>query len=193
MIALSKKLILGKGSERICYIHPLDKNKVIKIFYNQKSTNNQNILEYKYFKFLEKKNVNFSHITKCYYWLETNLGKGLVFHRILNYDNTNALGFQYFLKNKKFSFKEENELLEELRFYLVNNNILFTDATTINVICQKINTNKYKLIIIDGLGAKRKGLKLFLYTFLPFYTQYKIKKQWQVFLANVQRVKNKST
>ena len=176
----------------MCYVHPLDEHKVIKILYNQKASNNQNILEYEYFKFLENKNVNFSHITKCYSWLETNLGKGLVFNRVLNYNHTDALGFQYFLKNKKLSIKEENELLEELRLYLVNNNILFTDATTINVICQKINTSKYKLIIIDGLGAKRKRLKLFLYTFLPFYTQYKIKKQWQVFLANVQKVKNKS-
>ena len=52
IVELNDDFFLSKGSERSVYIHPNDKSKVIKILYNQKSKNNQNEMEYKYYKYL---------------------------------------------------------------------------------------------------------------------------------------------
>ena len=68
IVELNDDFFLSKGSERSVYIHPNDKSKVIKILYNQKSKNNQNEMEYKYYKYLEIKQVSFEHITNCYGW-----------------------------------------------------------------------------------------------------------------------------
>lgn len=192
MIYLDKNNLLVSGSERACYIHPNDETKLIKIIHSKDEGYNQNDLEYKYYNYLDNQKVSFSNIAKCFGWIETNIGKGLLFERILNYDNSDAKEIRYYIKNNIFSDDEEKNLLNELKYYLEVNKVLFIDATTVNVLCKEISKGKYRLIIIDGLGGKRIGVKSRLYLipiFLP-YTIYKIKKQWKVFLKNIKNVKN---
>lgn len=190
MILLNNNYLLSRGSERTCYIHPFDTNKVIKIIYNKKElNNNQNDLEFKYYSYLNSKNISYEHITKCFGWVDTNLGKGLVFERVLNYDNSIPKQLTHFLQHKIFTIEEETLLLNELKTYLETNKILFMDVATLNVLCKKISSSKYKLIIIDGLGPKRDGLKFWLYTNIELYNTYKQKKQWNKFIKLVNRVK----
>ncbi len=191
MIILDKSVYLAKGSERICFVHPNDENKIIKIIYQQKSTNNQNELEYKYYKYLENKKVSFSNLSKCYGFIETNLGEGLVFERIRNYDRSTSLSLREYLQKKIFSCKEEKNLLNKLKNYLEINNILFVDATSVNILVKEVSKTEKKLVIIDGIGAKREGIKFNLYLVFPFYAKYKIKKQWKIFLQNIEKVKRK--
>ncbi|MFY4785717.1 YrbL family protein [Aliarcobacter butzleri] len=182
-INLKEKFLLAKGSERSVYVHPKDESKVIKVLYNQKSKNNQNEIEYKYYKYLENKKVSFEHITNCYGWINTNLGKGLIFDRV------EAIQLTYFIKNKLLDEEHLTLLLEDLKLYLEKNQILFTDVATLNVMCKKISENNYKLIIIDGLGPKRDGFKSFLYLKFNLYNRYKIRKQWKTFLNMIDRLK----
>jgi len=191
MILLNNSTLLARGSERECHLYPNDNTKIIKIVYNQKGLNNQNTLEYKYYHFLEKRCIDFSHISRCFGWVNTNLGKGLVFQRIQNFDTTESLSLRSCIVNKMFTDSIEKELLNDLKNYLEKESILFIDATSVNVLVQHIASDAYKLVIIDGLGAKRDGIKFFLYLYFPFYRKYKIKKQWDVFLANIARVKEK--
>ena len=191
MLDLKDDFLLAKGSERLCYAHPINNNQVIKIMYNQKSMNNQNQMEYKYYNLLKKRKVSFDHITMCYGWIETNLGIGLIFDRVNNYDNSDIFNLRYMLQNKLISNELETYLLEELKEYLYKNKILFTDPTTLNIMCKKISKIKYKFIIIDGLGARKRGIKEILYKVSPFYSYYKIKKQWAVLINNIKKVKLK--
>ena len=86
MIELDKEFLLAEGGERLVYIHPNDNNKVIKILKKGLNKHNfQNKLEFKYYNFLTKKNRDFSNITKCFGYVDTNLGKGLVFERVIDY------------------------------------------------------------------------------------------------------------
>ena len=100
------------------------------------------------------------------------------------------------LEVSNFSFTKElyillnsSEKFLDLKLYLEDNQILFTDVATLNVMCKEISENNYKLIIIDGLGPKRGGFKSFLYLKFNLYTKYKIKKQWEKFLIMVNRLK----
>ncbi|MGB6328777.1 MAG: YrbL family protein [Halarcobacter sp.] len=183
-IVLNDNDFLGTGGERNCYIYPRDEKKVIKIVKKLDKHNNQNILEYTYIKYLEKQDVDFSYIPKCYGFVNTNFGEGLVVQRIKNYDNSEIRTMSFYIKHNLWEDDYSMKLINDLKAYLFKNDILFVDASLSNIFCQKISKNEYKLIIFDGLGARRPGIKFWLYMKLKFFARYKIKKQWDVFLKN---------
>lgn len=190
MVELKKELLLGDGGERLVFIHPDDNNKVIKVLQpGIKIHNFQNELEFKYYDFLTKKNRDFSNITKCFGYIDTNLGKGLVFERVLDFDGQDSKFLRNCLNDNIFSEAQEKEILEDLKTYLFKNEILFIDCSSHNVFCKKISEDKYTLIIYDGLGARRDGIKLSLYMKSKLYTKYKIKKQWKLFIKNCEKSK----
>ena len=191
MILLKKDDRFAKGSQRDCYYHPDDDSKIIKIIYSEGTKKlNQNELEYQYYSVLKNSvNMSYSNIAKCYGFVETNLGKGLVFERIVDYDNKNSKQLTYYLKNKKLSDDILEKLLNELYSYLLKNNVLFLDVATLNVLCKKESSTTYKLIIIDGLGPKDDNIKFILYKYFPLYKKYKILKQWKKFMNLVKKVK----
>lgn len=183
VLALKEKDLLAKGGERLCFVHPHDVTKVIKIVYTHGVHNNQNELEFNYYSLLKKRKVDFSHLVQCYDYIETNKGKGLVFDRVLDYDGQASKSFRYYLANKLIPIDEQKKLLEEFRIYLEKNLILFVDTSLTNIFAQKISNNKFKIVIVDGLGAKRTGIKFLMYKYSKIYTQYKIKKQWKKFMT----------
>jgi len=183
-IELNESLFLAKGGERSTYLHPEDDTKVIKILFSERRHNHQNELDYIYSNYLHNKGVDFTHITKCFGWINTNKGKGLIFERIKNYDNSTIRTLSYYSKFNMFDKERDFKLIQELKDYLFKYDILFVDASLSNIFCQKISKDKYKLIIFDGLGARRMGIKFWLYLHSQFFTRYKMKKQWNVFLKN---------
>ena len=156
----------------------MDNTKVIKIIYSKGNHNQQNHLEFIYMNYLEKNKKDLSLLTRCYGYVKTNLGEGLVFDRVLDFDLTPSKSFRYYLANKLISISKQKELLKNLQVYLEQNDILFVDTSLTNIFCQKVTSNQFKLIIVDGLGAKRMGLKFWLYRNLQLYARYKMKRQW---------------
>ena len=191
-IILTDKYFIARGGERDCYLHPLDYKKVIKIVhgYSDILNRNQNDLDYKYFKFLEKLKVPYSHISKCYGYIDTNLGKGLIFDKVFDYNGKISISFLDTIIQNKFTKYEENELVEDLKNYLFKNNILFIDIGLYNVLCCEYEEGKYRLIIIDGLGGRRTGIKFWLYLNSKIFTKYKIIKSWNRFLKEIDRKRN---
>lgn len=174
-LKIDESLLLGKGHERLCYIHPEDATKVIKI--GHKKTRNQNELEATYYEYLARTNADLSHIAKCYGYISANNSKGLVFDRVMNSDLTQPMTFDTAIKVKVISIEYAKSLLEDLRNYLEKNCIIFADIGLGNILCPKQENGEYKLVIVDGLGARRPGFKLWLYTHIPLYARYKIKSQ----------------
>lgn len=56
-VKLNDELLLAKGGERHCYIHPEDSQKVIKV-YKENNRNKQNDLEYLYYNYLTKRKLD---------------------------------------------------------------------------------------------------------------------------------------
>ena len=191
MIELTKDDCIARGGERDCYIHPLDSTKVIKIThgYSDEASRNQNDLEYKYFEYLKKLNKPFSHITKCYGYIDTNLGKGIVSDKVYDYNGKISMTFLDTITQNKFTKDEENSLVEDLKDYLFKNNILFIDINFSNIYCCEYEKGKYRLMIIDGLGAIRLGIKFWLYLKSELFTKYKIRKQWKKFYRKIEEIR----
>ena len=181
-IELKEKNIIAKGGERTCYLHPQDNTKLIKVVHAKGTHNQQNLLEHIYMSYLKKKNIDLSGLAKYYGQINSNLGNGLVYERIMDYDSQPSKSFRYYVANKLIPMDVQKKLIEELKLYLEKNSILFVDTSMTNIFCKKIDTDNYKLIIIDGLGAKRMGGKFWLYRNSKLYTKYKIKMQWKKFM-----------
>lgn len=190
-IELPEENFLGKGRERACYLHPLDNTKVIKIVYRASEKLNQNQLEYEYLMFLQKKGKSFEHLSKCYGCISTNLGEGYIFERVRDYDGKTSVSFKSMVLKGTLPIDTERELLEELKVYLLENNIIFVDIALSNIFCQAISASEYKLILTDGIGGKRTGIKSKLYLYSESFTRYKVKKQWKKLFARYDKVVKK--
>jgi hypothetical protein len=176
-VILDEEHLLAKGGERFCYIHPEDSQKVIKAYKNNSNNNRQNDLEYLYYNYLTKRKCNLRYISKCYGYIHTNYGKGVVFQRALNFDGSPSRSLQYMMLKKEITVETQNMLINQLIDYLKTEQILFVDTCLSNVFCIKKKNEKYELMIVDGLGAKRLNYKYWSYIYIGFYRRYKINKQ----------------
>lgn len=189
---LDQALKLGEGNERICYLHPTETDKIIKVTKLSSNNRNQNQIEALYLRELELRRVPFSHIPRQHYWVNTTEGKGLVFDRISNDDNSPLLSLADCVQQGFISKHETNRMLSELYAYLYRHAIIFADVGLNNLVCHKQNNN-WHLTIIDGLGARRMGLKFFLYRKIHLLARMKLQRQWKIFMQKINSVSTEST
>lgn len=193
-INLTDDLFIARGGEREVYQHPFDFTKVIKILYKKNGvyTYNgaRNKIEYMYFKFLQKSQVPFTHIARCYDYLDTNLGEGLVYDKVFDYDKKTSLDFSTVIKEKLLSEDIEDLLIKELKSYIFKYDILFIDYGIDNILCCEYEKGKYRLIVIDGLGARRLGFKFYLYLNSKLYRKYKVRTQWRKANLEIESMRN---
>ncbi len=187
---LTDDMLIGKGSERECYMHPKDKTKVIKIQISNTTNRNQNNLDRYYYEYLATKSISYKHIAKFYGVVDTDKGVGLVFENILNHDDKNSLMLETIIKDRLLSHDVLSGLLLELKEYLAHYHILFIDTVMDNILCQETQKGVFKLVIIDGLGARRFGLKLWLHIHCRVWTYFKIRQKWHKLLFDYNELKN---
>ncbi len=142
---------IGEGQERVCYQHPEDPGKVIKL---QKSENRkQTRRELKlYHRLLRRKNIDYSQLPRYYGKVCTNLGEGFVTDLIRDYDGdiSNSL---YWYFERGYPVEEFSTYLSDLKKYLLDNQIVFSeDLRRTNVLFQKLSPERAHLVVIDGLG-----------------------------------------
>ncbi|MDQ1339641.1 MAG: hypothetical protein QG567_794 [Campylobacterota bacterium] len=186
VINLSEDMLIARGYKRLCYQFPNSPEKIIKIDRKENKKANDNLIESIYYKYLNKKGANFSHIAKCYGWVETSKGKGLVFEKITDFNGLASSTLEHIIINKILTKLEIDELIKELKHYLEKNQILFADIGLGNILCQKTDKKNYKLIIIDGLGSAKYDFRFKLRMSFDFYNRYKIITQWKRFMKKYQ-------
>ncbi|NRA19202.1 MAG: hypothetical protein HRU05_01835 [Oceanospirillaceae bacterium] len=177
ILFLDDKLLLAEGGQRLCYLHPTDSTKIIKILPQRVASDNQNELESVYLGYLLKKGVSFKHLTQCFGYVDTNLGRGLVFERALNSDGTPSMSLKYMMEEKLLSLERQQKLVLELVSYLRENQIIFADMASSNIFCRRDKAGDYSLLIVDGLGARRFNYRFWMYMWIGFYRRSKINKQ----------------
>ncbi len=183
---LDEALLLGRGNERLCYRHPGDANKVIKV--THRVHRNQNAIDVLYYAHLDKRGADFSHLTRCYGWVEIEGVKGVMFDRVANEDGSALFTLSDAIVKKLLPAETITNILETLRDYLQRERILFADVSLDNILCQKLHNGSYKGIIVDGLGSRRLTLKFWLLRHLPFYAAYQVRHQWKKVMENVKKL-----
>jgi len=151
-IILNENLLVGKGGNRKCYIHPNDNNLCIKVLHKNTFRRGAN-REARYYKRLEKKGISFDMITKYFYTVQTDQGEGDVFELIRDHDGHVSKSIRHYLNLKDDNMNQEIiQLLEKLRQYLKSEYILFSDLSMHNILLKKMSKTESKLVLVDGIG-----------------------------------------
>lgn len=190
LLFIDEKKILGMGNERVCFIHPNDETKCIKVNQPGIVHRSQNKIEEYYFSKLKQRNVHFDHLAEYYGKIETDWGTGLVFERILDDDGSPSVRFSYAIEHNLIDPKQVETLLRQLKNYLITNAIYIGDCNKDQLLLQKTG-NGMKLKVIDGVGTRNFDLKLKLINKFQCYARYKMSAKWPRLKRNFTVVSNK--
>ena len=187
-IILTDNFFIKKGTGRVVYLHPYDNSKIIKISIEKKLYRDQNIIENIYYNYLTKYGIPMNNIVKCYGYVNTKLGKGLVFDKVCDYTGIISKTYSQAITNQDISKNILLKLFNDLEEYIFLNDILFIDTAFGNIMCCEYERGKYKLIIIDGLGGSN-ILRFFLMLLSKKYKIRRLKKVKNIMLNKLKKLK----
>ena len=172
---------IGAGQERICYQHPDDDSKVVKI--QKGDSDKQTRRELALYASLKRRGMNdFEHIPRFHGEVQTNLGSGFVVDRIVDYDGEISRSLWWHFE-RGYPVSEFLPYLEELRSYLIENCIVFgVDMGRFNILLQKLSPSRARLVVIDGLGNHTAINWL---DNIGFLARRKIRRRWQRFIGRL--------
>ncbi len=174
---------LGTGKERICYRHPLEPGRVIKL--QRGDVNKQSRREINFYRWMRRRGMtNFNHIPRYYGKIDTNLGRGMMFDLVSDFDGRVSRSlWDYFQQGVPLS--EFYPYLEELKQYMLDNLVVFSvDMGRFNVLFQRVSESSARLVVIDGLGNHTAMNWLDI---VPSLARRKINRRWQRFITRLQR------
>lgn len=171
-----KPFLIGHGTERACYHSPENPAFVIKL--SPKHFSKQTRRELKYFKFLQKKGVPFTHLPQYKGQVQVEGYIGFEQGAIVNTDGSLSQTLeQYFQTHAKDSV-DLDKLLEELYQYMYRYNIVPCDLNKTNVLIQ-FTPNGPKLVLVDGIGNTD---FIALAQYWKYWGRKKIERKWPRFL-----------
>ncbi|WP_081695700.1 YrbL family protein [Oxalobacter paraformigenes] len=183
---------IGKGSERLCFRSPGNPGNVIKV--SPVSNAKQTIREIRYFQYLERQDVPFTHIPKFKGIIELEGYIGFEQELILDKEGNPAPSLGDFMGSIRWpgfpsSLKGNKEgLFKDLFDYLYRFNIVVCDLVLSNILVDD-RSDRPKLVLVDGLGCNE---FLPVAQYLPFMGRKKIARKWNRFMKRNRLVDGKS-
>lgn len=147
--------LIGKGGHRLCFAHPYDKERCVKIVHSQATGGSKELeRELKYYRYLSTYLRDWRGIPRYYGTISTNLGTGYVYDRIVDYDGQTSLTMvEYFTHPLTKSSKIELVcLVNHLFQYLFDNRIITMTLKPYNILCHRISEKEMFPVICDNLG-----------------------------------------
>ena len=173
---------IGAGQERVCYRHPEDAGKLIKLQKGESDT--QTRRELALYESMSRRGMhNFDHIPQFYGKLQTNLGEGFVVDLVTDYDGNISKSLWWHFE-RGYPVSEFLPYLEELKKYLLDNLVVFSvDMGRYNILFQKTSLQQAHLVVIDGLGNHTAINWL---DNIGYFARRKINRRWQRFISRLQ-------
>ncbi|WP_394145853.1 YrbL family protein [Vibrio atypicus] len=188
-IDLSNANRIGTGNERICFEHPANPALCIKVYHpmeeilkHTKVVRQQNEMEQYYFQKLVERDVPFTFIPRCHGWIETSLGRGLVFDRVVDDSGSASQPLTAMLKQGTVSQSEAHDILKSVEAYLLQYSISICDVSPGHILMQEQN-GQLTPKVIDGVGSRYNDWKLYLLTYVHFFARRKTKSLWQKLIS----------
>ena len=183
-LSISDSLYIGKGQDRECYQHPICRNKCIKVTVSKNYR--QHFHDIKNYRLLERRGIDWTYLSRFYNLCETNLGIGLVFELIKDYNGTvsKTLDHRLRFKHLKINSPSLNKALSILKEFLLEEGITTRDLKGSNILVQYSSKTEYRLVIVDGLGHNE---LIPVFKLSKALTKMKIERGWKRFLHNLQK------
>ncbi len=173
MISLANEQPFARGGNRLCFVHPDDPSRCIKVRrpdftledcrrkkgfpknLRRLSAFDDNLEEFKVVQSLERQKgeVIFSHIYRCFGFVETDLGKGLVTELVRDEDGRISLSLKQYIWEYGYN-KACQAAVRDLSLFWKQHLVPSRDLLTHNVLVQQgANGEIIRLVVIDGLGS----------------------------------------
>ncbi|QPG05522.1 hypothetical protein IT774_15725 [Salinimonas marina] len=164
-LQLTSDLLLSSGSNRACYYHPYDANLCVKVLHKDSPRKTQT-REINYFRFLKRRNIASPMVANLMDVVPTSRGTGVVFELVRDADGQVAKTVGHYLRQDDPDFNRMVvDKLDELIKHLVQQNIIFRDLITENVMLRRTGNNEYLPVVVDGIGHN---------DFLPLCDYFKV-------------------
>lgn len=190
---LSDPLVVGVGHHRACYIHPQDSKKCIKVIHNPCDHAMQEIRrEISYYGILNSRLKDWRGLPRFYGTIETNLGKGYVYDRIVDFDGkpSQTIEQRYNSDNLPELHDELRALIDTLRRYVRDNLIVTMSIKPYNILCHRISETEIFPVICDNIGTSS---LIPVEIYCPWFCRKKQDRQFKRFeeLPLIQTLKNR--
>lgn len=143
-------MLIGKGRDRACYVHPENPSLCIKVAIKKEK---QSKREKRYLSYLKRKGRELSCFSQYLGSVGTNLGKGYVFELARDSEGNIAFTLKKAMEQRLLNRKEIMSLILEIEKNIIEQNICVYDLTPNNVAVFRGQDNEIHYIIIDGLGV----------------------------------------
>ena len=172
---LTPDLFVAEGTDRQCYRHPEFPDRCIKVLHADRRSG-RFWREIAYFRSLQRRGVDFSHLSRFHGIVRTSLGDGAVFDLVRDDDGriASSLASRLDTGDPEFNFWAVNEI-ERLKQDFYDQWIVFHDLNPTNLMVQRLGFDSWRLIAIDGIGHNH---FLPLASFNRRFARKKIRRAW---------------
>jgi len=151
-LSLPPQLFVAEGTDRKCFRHPTDERRCIKVLHPD-TRPGRFWRELRYFRSLQRRGVDFSHLTPYRGMVNTNLGRGAIFDLVLDDDGRISRSLHHYLGKNDGEFNARMvEEMERLKQNLYDQWIVFHDLNPTNILVKRLGYDEYRLVVIDGIG-----------------------------------------
>lgn len=176
ILEIKKELFIGAGGHNATYIHPIDRNKCVKIPHDPNDGDVKKEMRYR--KMCAKKLAKSRLVTEFFGTIETNLGLGYVFERVLDYNGQTSKDLRDFLPKNK----PDAQTLQRIWTILLNfksdflrENIAIVDTDITNFMVQEPTKGSFRVRIVDNIGTP---VLIPLVYWFDFAAAWKAKRYW---------------
>ena len=182
-IELNDALLLGRGHHKAAYCYPGNPGLCIKIPYETPDYDLKRELMYR--KVRRWRGLPSSVLTEYHGTVETNLGIGYVFERMMDYDGKPSVSLEEFLSDKNLGSEKErfvSDLLRQLYRSELAEEIITSDTNPENFYIWQKEPGRYCLRIIDNIGSPA---FIPLIYFVPLLARRHVEKYWKRFIREI--------
>jgi len=178
MLELSAATLVGKGLHREVHVHPDDDSKCVKVVVLRGEEETRR--EQAYYRFLQRRNIDWISLPQFYGNEETNMGPGAVFDLIRDDDGQVSKTLAFYLDNLSSTpelVESISQALIKLKRDLLEQNIITMTLKPKNIVVQK-HRDRLRCLIIDNIGNSD---ILPISSYVRFFGRKKIERKWEKF------------
>lgn len=178
MLELSAATLVGKGLHREVHVHPDDDSKCVKVVVLRGEEETRR--EQAYYRFLQRRNIDWISLPQFYGNEETNMGPGAVFDLIRDDDGQVSKTLEFYLDNLSSTpepVESISQALLNLKRDLLEQNIITMTLKPKNMVVQRRNDGM-RCLIIDNIGNSD---IVPISSYVRFFGRKKIERKWEKF------------
>ncbi|MEE4241664.1 MAG: YrbL family protein [Desulfopila sp.] len=175
VIRLSDALIINRGKERVCFVHPHKPERVVKVVLQNERTNPANIQELKGYHMLLKEGGDLSFLSHCHGFVATDRGPGLVCDCIRDFDGTiSPTIWDTVVFQDDCDMEYLVAVMETFCDFLIANRLWIFDLNLKNIVLRRASENTLHPYVIDLKGRYVSHTLIPLAKYFHFFARKKM-------------------